>query len=49
MEYECPVCGGGPVYQDRLDSQMKEAHCDDCGTLFSEKEYLNIVGEDDGR
>jgi len=31
------------LYQDRLDSQVGEAHCDDCGEVFTEKEYLKIM------
>jgi hypothetical protein len=40
---ECPKCGGGPLYQDRLESIMGEAHCDDCGEVFSKEEYLKII------
>ena len=41
---ECPACGGGPVYQDRIDASRNEAHCDDCGETFTQEEYEKIVG-----
>ena len=39
-ENECPMCGGGPVYQDRDDAQSGCAHCDDCGEVLSPDEYI---------
>lgn len=45
MKHSCPKCGGGPLYQDRLDSQLKVAHCDDCGEEISESEYKTILSK----
>ena len=40
---ECPLCGGGPLYQDRFDQQDHIAHCDDCGGIISEGHYFVIM------
>ncbi|MCP4374054.1 MAG: hypothetical protein GY797_39005 [Deltaproteobacteria bacterium] len=45
MDNECPKCGGESLYQDRVDLQLGQAHCDDCGETISEEEYLKIVEE----
>lgn len=42
MKYdmECGMCGGGPIYQDRDDTQSGCAHCDDCGNTLSPDEFI---------
>ena len=40
FENECPMCGGGPVYQDREDQKDGCAHCDDCGEILSPDEFI---------
>jgi len=47
-ENECPKCGGGPVLQDRYDSQLGEAHCDDCGEQLTKDEYDKVKEKCDG-
>lgn len=42
---ECPKCGGGPVYQDRIDARRNVAHCDDCGEELTAEEYAQICVE----
>lgn len=43
---DCPACGGGPFYQDRVDAVDKVFHCDDCGEVFPEKLRPVLDGND---
>lgn len=27
----------------KIDSQLRKTHCDDCGEVFSNEEYIKIV------
>ena len=42
---ECPKCGGGPLYQDRVEARDDMAHCDDCGADLTGDEYRQAVAE----
>jgi uncharacterized protein (DUF983 family) len=42
-ETECPLCGCGPLYQDRVDALTDVAHCDDCGEEIPGDQYRAIT------
>lgn len=46
---ECPKCGIGPLYQDRVESRDDMAHCDACGTDLTGDEYRAAVKEYEAR
>jgi hypothetical protein len=46
---ECPKCGSGPLYQDRVEARDDMAHCDACGADLTGDEYRAAVKEYEAR
>jgi hypothetical protein len=46
---ECPKCGSGPLYQDRVEAWDDMAHCDACGAGLTGDEYRAAVKEYEAR